>query len=521
MPFGCVPIRQAFRKLRKAVSAVLVSNAFRLCAYPAECERGPNRLPRADVSNAFRLCAYPAVSLRSNGLTTSSPGLQCLSAVCLSGRDGSIKINTESQYESPMPFGCVPIRQNPMERERYNERLCLQCLSAVCLSGRPHCGRNQPLPNQVSNAFRLCAYPADHVAAMAHHRRLPVSNAFRLCAYPAVHTPAGSSSAPTRRLQCLSAVCLSGRNYSFCVPCGTERCLQCLSAVCLSGRLLRHDGRESRIHGSPMPFGCVPIRQPLGVGLNRNAVTIGLQCLSAVCLSGRPHPGRAVYPGAGRSPMPFGCVPIRQGVRRFHPLGSNAGVSNAFRLCAYPAAPPCPLCLPAPASCLQCLSAVCLSGSRQCPARATRSASSVSNAFRLCAYPAGRSVEALIPGVVIPSPMPFGCVPIRQQGKTIQYLEDGVWNVSNAFRLCAYPADWRTSSRSGRRGGGSPMPFGCVPIRQFLLFWPPAHCLPPVSNAFRLCAYPAGTERKPRPPRAGGRVSNAFRLCAYPAAYGD
>ena len=38
-----------------------------------------------------------------------------------------------------------------------------------------------------------------------------------------------------------------------------------------------------------------------------------------------------------KSPMPFGCVPIRQNTTANTPI-ATAYVSNAFRLCAYPAA---------------------------------------------------------------------------------------------------------------------------------------------------------------------------------------
>ncbi len=36
------------------------------------------------------------------------------------------------------------------------------------------------------------------------------------------------------------------------------------------------------------------------------------------------------------------------------------------------------------------------------------------------------------------SPMPFGCVPIRQCARNPEAFKE--WTVSNAFRLCAYPA---------------------------------------------------------------------------------
>ncbi len=138
---------------------------------------------------------------------------------------------------SPMPFGCVPIRQGQCGRMAIDRNpLCLQCLSAVCLSG----------------SFRSCVgNSADRVG---------VSNAFRLCAYPAEVT--------------------EFRHAGFVM------CLQCLSAVCLSGRHHSRPDRPSRLHGSPMPFGCVPIRQR----------------------GWRGH------------------------------LQESMRVSNAFRLCAYPAA---------------------------------------------------------------------------------------------------------------------------------------------------------------------------------------
>ncbi len=87
----------------------------------------------------------------------------------------------------------------------------------------------------------------------------------------------------------------------------------------------------------------------------------GLQCLSAVCLSGSTM--------APQTPEVPGFV------------------SNAFRLCAYPAVAQDRISVIADAERLQCLSAVCLSGSGL--VRTVRHwEDSVSNAFRLCAYPA-------------------------------------------------------------------------------------------------------------------------------------
>ncbi len=99
------------RMHRDCIDTTTVSNAFRLCAYPA----GPRRTYRTprptDVSNAFRLCAYPAVNHHPTLHERHPCRLQCLSAVCLSGRTGVRQAPEERQPASPMPFGCVPIRQ--------------------------------------------------------------------------------------------------------------------------------------------------------------------------------------------------------------------------------------------------------------------------------------------------------------------------------------------------------------------------------------------------------------------------
>ena len=90
-----------------------------------------------------------------------------------------------------MPFGCLPIRQAEIDAcEAWHEAAGLQCLSAVCLSGRRR-QRLRPAKfvHVVSNAFRLCAYPAENVA-------------FDMFDFI------------FSSLQCLSAVCLSGRNWS-------------------------------------------------------------------------------------------------------------------------------------------------------------------------------------------------------------------------------------------------------------------------------------------------------------------
>ncbi len=204
-------------------------------------------------------------------------------------------------------------------------------------------------------------------------------------------------------------------------------------------QLTRYRGPTNTRGSSPMPFGCVPIRQ----------------CFPACQEAFRDF----------QSPMPFGCVPIRQ-------CASSTGRTTA--------------CIPG----LQCLSAVCLSGScamwEMCYA-----AHGVSNAFRLCAYPAVVASANFERDDDCWSPMPFGCVPIRQM--TSSHWPRGFrrW-VSNAFRLCAYPAVsdrnqthllWAVRLQclsavclSGRNTLHlivathfvSPMPFGCVPIRQIL-----------------------------------------------------
>ncbi len=138
--------------------------------------------------------------------------------------------------------------------------------------------------------------------------------------------------------------------------------LQCLSAVCLSGRSGMHPPEVSMRRLSPMPFGCVPIRQ----GIYAHAVDARS--------SGSPMPFGCVpirqqsRPDGGghqpqQSPMPFGCVPIRQTGTQPKTQSLTHEVSNAFRLCAYPAAMIKNLTPHSITIGLQCLSAVCLSGS--------------------------------------------------------------------------------------------------------------------------------------------------------------
>ena len=65
---------------------------------------------------------------------------------------------------SPMPFGCLPIRQLTRSR-RLSER-GIQVSNAFRLSAYPAVNDNQLDPSDiawVSNAFRLSAYPADRV----------------------------------------------------------------------------------------------------------------------------------------------------------------------------------------------------------------------------------------------------------------------------------------------------------------------------------------------------------------------
>ncbi len=190
-------------------------------------------------------------------------GLQCLSAVCLSGS-----------------------KSNPMNSPLFPTGL--QCLSAVCLSGRIQHLQSAPCITGVSNAFRLCAYPAEA-------ERLP------------------------------------GRH------CGSPQ--------------------------SPMPFGCVPIRQPAG------STKLQLHCTPSPMPFGCVPIRQSRWPTSkspdqwSGSPMPFGCVPIRQVPRPNMPAHSSRPVSNAFRLCAYPAAVARWSDDKHARNGLQCLSAVCLSGS--------------------------------------------------------------------------------------------------------------------------------------------------------------
>ncbi len=208
-----------------------------------------------------------------------------------------------------MPFGCVPIRQGPLPKGRFFEAskspMPFGCVPIRQLQGPSQGGGRNP----VSNAFRLCAYPAAgprRTATFAPNLKSPMP----FGCVPIRQRRCSSTTTPRLpRLQCLSAVCLSGRMLArqLC-HCG-DSCLQCLSAVCLSGRRFS------------------PIRFVLSGE--------GLQCLSAVCLSGSGH-GKP-------EPPPFPCLQCLSAVCL---SGRNAAgwrnfnisqVSNAFRLCAYPA----------------------------------------------------------------------------------------------------------------------------------------------------------------------------------------
>ncbi len=105
MPFGWVPIWQ-----------------YRIAWQPL--------WPHPVVSNAFRLGAYPAEAIKVYEYKNEATCLQCLSAVCLGGTkmEQAIKAILSG---SPMPFGCEAIRPSHYRGERSNLR------------------------SKVSNAFRL------------------------------------------------------------------------------------------------------------------------------------------------------------------------------------------------------------------------------------------------------------------------------------------------------------------------------------------------------------------------------
>ena len=118
------------------LSEIAVSNAFRLCAYPAGPRQGGGRNPSHSVSNAFRLCAYPAAAL---------------SAAKASEDD---KVSNAFRL-CAYPAGVTSLGWHSVQVMR------LQCLSAVCLSGGIDALEEGGFTVLVSNAFRLCAYPAD------------------------------------------------------------------------------------------------------------------------------------------------------------------------------------------------------------------------------------------------------------------------------------------------------------------------------------------------------------------------
>ncbi len=113
MPFGCVPIRQAELKAELAALEPGVSNAFRLCAYSAGRIVRPTLYPARRVSNAFRLCAYSAAVY---GALNGDSGRIVSNAfrLCAYSADKTLTEYMTGARRSPMPFGCVPIRQQPM-----------------------------------------------------------------------------------------------------------------------------------------------------------------------------------------------------------------------------------------------------------------------------------------------------------------------------------------------------------------------------------------------------------------------
>ncbi len=340
---------------------------------------------------------------------------------------------------SPMPFGCVPIRQPaPPSRRSGCRNTGLQCLSAVCLSGRT---RGAMVSHQ--DPLRLQCLSAVCLSGRGHR--------------------GGDHRVHGARLQCLSAVCLSGSKaarqavtldgtdvsnaFRLCaypaamsIKIGDDdspESLQCLSAVCLSGRHI-DDIDTTTLIGRLQCLSAVCLSgSPSGESRTHRGFR-RLQCLSAVCLSGSREVHQVVAELASGVSNAFRLCAYPAGLPCGHDRGQAVPVSNAFRLCAYPAARGLPS----------------IGLLRHC----------VSNAFRLCAYPAG---------------LPCG----HDRGQAVP--------VSNAFRLCAYPAESESGSERGSGSGTSPMPFGCVPIRQsFPQYGSSRDCY--VSNAFRLCAYPAG-----------------------------
>ncbi len=260
MPFGCVPIRQDSWSAAHCNAERLVSNAFRLCAYPAAASARSGTTGSRGVSNAFRLCAYPADTLTTPGRWVSV-GVSNAFRLCAYPAGQLKRRRYCPRYTSPMPFGCVPIRQSGTSNSSRRRRNPVSnafrlCAYPAASSGLP--GSTSRLP--VSNAFRLCAYPAVCIVWPEPENNRRVSNAFRLCAYPADPLRVADAARTVGGLQCLSAVCLSGSCPEGGFPLIAE-CLQCLSAVCLSGRGNDREMLVGASQVSPMPFGCVPIRQ--------------------------------------------------------------------------------------------------------------------------------------------------------------------------------------------------------------------------------------------------------------------
>ena len=156
---------------------------------------------------------------------------------CLPIRQGGIWFIRCGRYRlSPMPFGCLPIRQDLIARvDAMPLNTGLQCLSAVCLSGRWAFLLGYLGDYPVSNAFRLSVYPADLIIQAGPGSGKTSPMPFGCLPIRQTSSRRGRQCAARPCLQCLSAVCLSGSHETAFAIDSSSLGLQCLSAVCLSG----------------------------------------------------------------------------------------------------------------------------------------------------------------------------------------------------------------------------------------------------------------------------------------------
>ncbi len=186
---------------------------------------------------------------------------------------------------------------------------------------------------------------------------------------------------------------------------------------------------------SPMPFGWVPIRHEAMEIADRLDTLVSPMPFGWVPIRHNNN-NKKHHIMSAKSPMPFGWVPIRhEPPCRRHPL-HQGGVSNAFRLGAYPALRAMTPHSPPPATCLQCLSAGCLSGTRRIAYVSGPGLRESPMPFGWVPIRHGANGNAVAAADNL-SPMPFGWVPIRHNELSRKMQMARGFCVSNAFRLGA------------------------------------------------------------------------------------